>query len=37
MMHLHTLIHAIFNLSLLSISLYKYTGKRVDNIEASNS
>lgn len=34
-MHLHTLIHAIFNLSLLSISLYKYTGKRVDNIEGA--
>ena len=35
MMHLHTLIHAIFNLSLLSISLYRYTGKRVDNIEGA--
>ena len=34
-MHLHTLINAIFNLSLLSISLYKYTGKRVDNIEGA--
>jgi len=35
MMHLQTLIHAIFNLSLLSISLYRYTGKRVDNIEGA--
>ena len=34
-MHLQTLIHAIFNLSLLSISLYRYTGKRVDNIEGA--
>jgi len=29
----YTLIETIFNLSLISISLYRYTGKRVDNIE----
>lgn len=29
----YTLFETIFNLSLISISLYRYTGKRVDNIE----
>lgn len=29
------LIDIIFNLSIFSISLYRYTGKRVDNIEGA--
>jgi len=29
------LIEIIFNLSIFSISLYRYTGKRVDNIEGA--
>lgn len=29
------MIEIIFNLSIFSISLYRYTGKRVDNIEGA--
>ena len=35
MPNIFKLIDIIFNLSIFSISLYRYTGKRVDNIEGA--